>query len=80
MIRRHDLLCAVALTAFLFGLLTWVYVVLIQVTHPEWLYGPFSHVHNFPFDWRLDDVGMAAFAISAVGFLVWQIELHTKAK
>jgi len=80
MIRIHDLIRVIALTAFLFGLFVWAYVVLIQVTHPEWLYAPFSHVNYFPFNWRLDEVGMTAFAVSAIGFLVWQIELHTKVK
>ena len=68
------------MTAFLFGLLVWAYVILIQVTHPDWVTTSFSHVNFFPFNWRLDDIGMTAFAISAVGFLVWQIELHAKAK
>jgi hypothetical protein len=80
MIRGHILLRVVALTAFLFSLLVWVYVVTIQVTHPAWLYDPFSHVNYFPFNWRLDEVGMTAFAVSAVGFLVWQIELNMKGK
>ena len=78
LIRRRGLLRAVALTAFVFGLLVWVYVVVIQVTHPEWLVEPFSHVDVFPFDWRLDEVGMAAFAVAAVGFLVWRIEMNAK--
>jgi hypothetical protein len=71
---------AVALTAFVFGLLVWVYVIVIQVTHPIWVTEPFSHIQVFPFDWRLDEVGMAAFAVAAVGFFVWQIELNTKTK
>lgn len=78
MLRKDGLLRAVALTAFVFGLLVWVYVVVIQVTHPRWLVEPFSHVNIFPFNWRLDEVGMMAFAVAAVGFLVWQIELNTK--
>ena len=78
MIRRRALVRTIALTAFLFGLLVWVYVVLIQVTHPEWLTAPFSHVDYFPFNWRLDEVGMAAFAIATIGFLSWQIESNTK--
>ena len=78
LIREHGLLRAVALTAFVFGLLVWVYVVVIQVTHPEWLVEPFSHVDVFPFDWRLDEVGMAAFAVAAVGFLVWRIEMNAR--
>ena len=78
LIRRHGLLRAVALTTFVFGLLVWVYVVVIQVTHPEWLVEPFSHVDVFPLNWRLDEVGMTAFAVAALGFLVWQIELNAK--
>ncbi len=78
MVRNRGLLRAVALTTFVFGLLVWGYVVVIQVTHPEWLYEPFSHVNVFPFNWRLDEVGMMAFAVAAVGFLVWQIELNAK--
>ena len=64
----------VALTMFVFGLLVWLYVVVIQVTHPEWLPGQFSHVAFPPLDWRLDEVGIIAFAVSAFGFFVWQLE------
>jgi hypothetical protein len=78
MICKRGLLRVVALTAFVFGLLVWVYVVVIQVTHPEWLVEPFSHVDIFPLNWRLDEVGMMAFAVAAVSFLVWQIELNAK--
>jgi hypothetical protein len=77
MATRHPLLRAVALTVFVFSLLVWGYVVVIQVTHPEWLPAPFSHVNTFPFNWRLDEIGMTAFALAAVGFLVWQIERNT---
>jgi hypothetical protein len=59
MVRGRALMRAIALTTFLFGLLVWVYVIVIQVTHPEWLAEPFSHVDYFPFNWRLDEVGMA---------------------
>ncbi len=79
-IRKHGLLRAVALTAFIFGLLVWVYVVIIQVTHPGWVVAPFSHVNVFPFNWRLDEVGMTAFAVAAAGFFVWQIELDVKSE
>jgi hypothetical protein len=75
---KRGLLRAVALTAFVFGLLVWVYVVVIQVTHPIWVVEPFFHVNIFPFNWRLDEVGMVAFAVAGVGFLVWQIELNAK--
>jgi len=71
--RRHILLRPVALTMFVFGLLVWFYVILIQITHPEWLASQFSHVGFPPFNWRLDEVGMLAFAVAAVGFFLWQL-------
>lgn len=71
---------AVALTGFLFGLLVWGYVVVVQITHPSWVVEPFSHIDLFPFNWRLDEVGMAAFALSAAGFLLWQVQLNMKPK
>jgi hypothetical protein len=80
MIDKHVLVRAVASTAFLFGVLVWIYVVVVQLTHPQWMTEPFSHVDFFPFNWRLDEAGMTAFAVAAVGFLVWQIELHRKGK
>lgn len=77
---KHAVARAIALTAFIFGLLVWGYVVIIQVTHPEWLYEPFSHVHVFPFNSRVDEVGITAFAVAAVGFLLWQIQLNMKSR
>jgi hypothetical protein len=57
----------------MFGLLVWGYVVIIQVTHPEWLPDTFAH-HAFPpLNWRLDDVGMIGFAIAPLGFLMWYL-------
>jgi len=68
------ILCeAVGLTIFIFGLLVWGYVVIIQVTHSEWLPENFAH-HAFPpLNWRLDDVGMVGFAIAPLGFLMWYL-------
>jgi uncharacterized protein with PQ loop repeat len=63
-----------ALTMFVFGLLVWLYTVVIQLTHPDWLAGPFSHIQFSPFNWRLDEVGIIAFAVSAFGFFIWQLE------
>ena len=64
----------IALTMFLFGLLVWLYVVAIQITNPDWISGPFSHIAFPPFNWRLDEVRIVAFAFSAFGFFVWQLE------
>jgi hypothetical protein len=80
LVRGHIVLRAVAFTVFIFSLLVWVYVVVIQVTHTDWLALPFSHVRYPPFDWRLDEVGMLAFAVAAIGFLIWQIERSIAAK
>jgi hypothetical protein len=65
---------ALALTVFLFGLLTWGYVVVIQVTHPDWISTPLAHYDVPPFNWRLDEVGILAFALAAFGFFVWRLE------
>jgi hypothetical protein len=70
---KGSLLEPFALTLFVFGLLTWLYVVLIQITHPQWLPQTMSHIDVPPFSWRLDDIGMIAFAVSAFGFFVWRL-------
>ena len=62
-----------------FGLLIWFYVIVIEVTHPEWLSNPFSHIVLPPFNWRTDEVGMIAFAVAALGFFVWRFNDTRKA-
>jgi hypothetical protein len=72
-LARRDMVRPLALTMFVFGLLAWLYVVAIQITHPEWLPEAFSHLKFPPFNWRLDTVGMLAFAVAVVGFFLWQL-------
>jgi len=69
---------AATLTTFVFSLIVWFYVIVIQITHPDWLPVRFSHLQYPPFDWRMDNVGMLAFALAAIGFFVWQIERGLK--
>lgn len=60
-------------TVFLFSFLVWVYVVVIQVTHPEWLSAAMTH-HDFPpLNMRVDDTGLLAFILAVVSFLTWQL-------
>jgi hypothetical protein len=59
---------------FVFGLLAWLYVVAVQITHPQWLPGPLAHYHIPPFNWRVDDIGLLSFAVAAFGFFVWRLE------
>jgi hypothetical protein len=67
------LLKGIGLTIFIFGLLVWAYVVIVQVTHPEWLPATLSH-HAFPpLNWRVDDLGIVGFAIAPIGFLTWYL-------
>jgi hypothetical protein len=70
---RHDFVRSAALTMFVFGLLVWFYVIAIEVTHPEWLSDPLSHIQFPPFNWRVDEMGMIAFAVAALGFFVWRL-------
>jgi hypothetical protein len=71
---------AIVETMFLFGLLVWGYTVLIQITHPDWVTEAFSHVDVFPFNWRLDEVGMTAFAVAAIGFFLSRLQIALKRK
>jgi hypothetical protein len=55
---------------FLFGLLAWVYGVLVQLIHPEWLSLGLSHI----IPWiRVDTFTIISFVVAAIGFLTWRI-------
>ena len=58
----------------MFVLLVWVYVLATQLSHPDWVYEPFSHLDFPPFNLRVDDVGIMAFAVSAFGFFFWRLK------
>ncbi len=54
---------------FLFGLLAWVYGVLIQFIHPEYLPTQLSHL----IPWiRVDTSTIISFFVAAIGFLTWR--------
>ena len=55
---------------FLFGLLAWVYGVLIQLIHPEFL--PTSLSHLIPWI-RVDTFTIISFAVAAIGFIMWRL-------
>lgn len=61
------------LTLFLFGLLTWAYVVMVQMIYPKWMNEPLTHVNVFPLNVRVDETGIAGFIISALSFFLWQL-------
>jgi len=66
-------LADVGVTLFVFGLLVWLYVVAIQITHPGWLGAPLARYGVPPFNMRVDDTGLLAFAVAAFGFFVWRL-------
>ncbi len=55
---------------FLFGLLAWIYGIVVQITHPEWL--PLGLSHLLPWI-RVDTFTILMFILSAVGFFVWRV-------
>jgi hypothetical protein len=59
-----------AQTLFLYGTLAWLYGIIIQVTHPEWLPLPLSHLTLWI---RLDTFTILSFIVSAFGFVVWRL-------
>jgi hypothetical protein len=60
-------------TLFLFGLLTWLYVIVVQMVHPDWLSSPLTHINAFPLNLRVDVTGIVAFAVSALAFFFLQL-------
>jgi heme/copper-type cytochrome/quinol oxidase subunit 3 len=64
---------AIFSTVFLFGLLTWLYVIAVQVTHPDWMAEPFTHLDVFPLNLRVDLTGIVGFIASALSFLLWRL-------
>jgi hypothetical protein len=55
---------------FLFGFLAWVYGVLVQIIHPEWLTLSLSHFTPWI---RVDTFTIISFVVAAVGFLIWRL-------
>jgi hypothetical protein len=58
---------------FLYGLLGWIYGVLVQVTHPHLLPTALSHLILWI---RVDTFAILSFILSVVGFLMWRITLE----
>jgi hypothetical protein len=55
---------------FLFGLLGWIYGVLIQIIRPEWQYASLSRF----IPWiQVDAFAIISFIIAAIGFLIWRL-------
>jgi uncharacterized phage infection (PIP) family protein YhgE len=55
---------------FLYGLFAWFYGAVIQITHPQWLPLPLSHLTLWI---RLDTFTILSFFVSAFGFIVWRL-------
>jgi hypothetical protein len=58
---------------FLYGLLGWIYGVLVQVTHPYLLPTALSHLILWI---RVDTFAILSFILSALGFLIWRVTLE----
>ena len=55
---------------FLFGLLAWIYGVLIQLITPEFQYDSLSPL----IPWiRVDAFAIVGFVVAAIGFLIWRL-------
>jgi hypothetical protein len=59
---------------FLYGLLGWIYGVLIQITHPRYL--PFALSHLIPWI-RIDTFTVLSFILSIIGFFIWRLTRET---
>lgn len=75
MLNLQKILKILGQTAFLFGLLGWIYGVLIQITHPEFLTTTLSHLTTWI---RVDTFTMVSFFVSIVGFILWRIIIEAE--
>ena len=57
-------------TLFIYGLLGWIYGMLIQLTHPSWLKLQLSHMTPWL---RTDTFTILSFIVSIVGFFVFRL-------
>jgi hypothetical protein len=55
---------------FIYGFLAWLYGILVQLIHPEWL--PLGLSHLTPWI-RVDTITIIGFIASAVGFFIWRL-------
>jgi hypothetical protein len=60
---------------FLFGLISWIYGVIVQLTHPEWLNLGLSHLVPWI---RVDTFTIISFIVAAIGFLIWRLSRALK--
>ena len=72
-------LMVVGESLFFFGLLAWIYGVLVQLIHPEWLPLSLSHLITWI---RVDTFTIINFIIAAIGFIIWRLckELTSNSK
>lgn len=68
-----NIVCAFFATTFLFGLLTWGYVILVMIIHPDWVADSLTHLRIFPLNMRVDVTGIVAFIVSALSFFLLQL-------
>ena len=61
---------AIVETGFVYGLIGWVYVVVVSITHPKWIYNPLTYW--FPL--RLDYFGEICFIVSLVSFFLLRLK------
>jgi hypothetical protein len=72
--RRHETFTTITRVVgqvlFLYGLLGWIYGVLVELTHPDWLATGLSHLTSWI---RIDTFSIMSFVLSIVGFFLWRL-------
>lgn len=61
---------SVSLTFFVFGLLGWVYIVLVALVHPETLTVQLTHLTPWI---REDTYGILSFIVAFTSFFIWNL-------
>ena len=74
MVINKDAILPASKTAFVFGMLVWIYIITMQIAHPESVGWTFAYWLRI----RMDIVGEISFLISLAGFFVWQFVTFKK--
>jgi hypothetical protein len=75
--KFNSIFAALGEALFTFGLLGWMYGVIIQLTNPSLLTVKLSHLTPWL---RVDIFTISSFFVSALGFFVWRLVIWARKK
>jgi len=68
--NKNNIIRALSLTGFVFGLLGWIYIALVALIHPVTLSIQLTHLTPWI---REDTFGIICFIVSAISFFIYEV-------